>query len=543
MASVVVLLVLACVLAAQLAGSSDGNGVRGGGERFRTFKLDDGRAGEVAVATGDRILVKWRDPGETKWSEPKVVYADEYGAYARVRVVGTTVAIRADFNTQPMSDEYGESGEASTVFIACRLRECDTSRRYLEVAEPDCQRGSCVRSRPESNGVTQVPELSADGKRAFFGVTERGYALWEPGAGFREDESDGSPEDIGAPMLAPDGTFRLVGGEVTRSGCRFTLFTSATFAPSYTEQLTYDAPVRSPDCRTNLETFSPDYLLVHTAEDASPTYAVRDGSAWRTVSEDPSGMVRYRKAAGRTANGSVVRTGYWHWREMVTASPDGRRLVAQVHFPGEPTWSKPRVVAEAPAGVKCFEIAPTSTPGEEPFYVSLRCRSRPTPSAQWTYLEVNAITEDGRTWRSFTSTDGASRVGEDLYFAGHPPTRWSPSAGVTTVDLPVPSNGTVILTRDGTYVLVTLTPEAAGCRMVVRIAASGATAWGEPLPSDLTHLPPELACDVRPQSDGSMVLVYPSGRVFLDWNARIIERKGAWVVEEMDYSDDSIGGD
>ena len=313
--------------------------------------------------------------------------------------------------------------------------------------------------------------------------------------------------------------------------------TSSRTGPQAVEQLTYDAPVRSPECRTTLESFSPDYLLVHTAEDPVPTYAVRDGSTWRTANEDPSGMVRYRKAAGRTANGSVVRTGFWHWREVVTASPDGRQLVAQLHFPGEPTWSKPQVVAEAPARVKCFEISPTSTPGEEPFYVSLRCRSRPTPTAPWTYLEVNAITEDGHTWQSFTSTEGPSRVGEDLYFAGHPPTRWSPSTGVRAVKLPVPANGSVTLTEDGTYVLVTLTPEAVGCRMTVRIAAPEASDWSEPLPSEVTHLPRELGCEVRAQSDGAIVSIYPSGRVLLDWDAHIVRRAGAWVINVHDFSD------
>ena len=542
-ASVIGLLVLGGVLAAQLAGSSEGNGaVHGGGERFRTFKLDEGRAGEVAVATGDRILLKWRAPGDTEWSRPKVVYADEYGTQAHVRVVGTTVAIRADFNTQPTSDEADESGEASTVFIACDLRECETSRRYLEVAEPTCERGSCVRSRPQSNGVNQVPELSADGKSVFFGVTERGYALWEPESGIRDVTPEGGPDGrvAGSPMLAPDGTFRIVGGQVTQSGCRFTLFSSAAFAPAYTGQLTYDAPARSPDCRTTLESFSPDYVLVHTAEDPLPTYAVRNGSAWRSVSEDPSGMVRYSKAAGRTADGSVVRTGYWHWREIVTASPDGHQLVAQVHFPGEPMWSKPKVIAEAPEEAKCFEISPTSTPSEEPFYVSLRCRSRPTPNAQWTYMEVNAITEDGHNWQSFASTDQPTRVGEDLFFAGHPPTRWSASKGIEALTLPVPTNGTVTLTDDGTYVLVTLTPEAAGCRMVARIALPEATDWSAPLPSEVTHLPRELGCEVRPQYDGATVGVNPSGRIILDWSARIVQRDGVWVVEDRQFSEDAV---
>src|SRR3712207_8392325 len=49
----------------------------------------------------------------------------------------------------------------------------------------------------------------------------------------------------------------------------------------------------------------------------------------------------------------------------VTASRDGRRLVAQVHYPGESRWTDPVTVAVAPRGVSCFEIAPTSTRSEE----------------------------------------------------------------------------------------------------------------------------------------------------------------------------------
>ena len=111
-------------------------------------------------------------------------------------------------------------------------------------------------------------------------------------------------------------------------------------------------------------------------------------------------MLRYRQLSGRHAAGSVKRVGYWHGREVVTASPDGRRMQAQVHFPGTAAWTEPVTVAVAPRGLDCFEIAPTPTPTNEPFYVSMRCRSRTTPNAQPSYVGVHALTEDGLTWAS-----------------------------------------------------------------------------------------------------------------------------------------------
>ena len=68
------------------------------------------------------------------------------------------------------------------------------------------------------------------------------------------------------------------------------------------------------------------------------------------MAEDPSGQVRYPRPGEPRLAGVFVRSGFWHWREVVASSPDGRALVVQVHYPGRETWGRPRVVAHAPKG-------------------------------------------------------------------------------------------------------------------------------------------------------------------------------------------------
>jgi hypothetical protein len=201
-------------------------------------------------------------------------------------------------------------------------------------------------------------------------------------------------------------------------------------------------------------------------------------------------MVRYRPRPGRQAAGSTVRTGYWHWREVVTGSPDGRRLVAQVHFPGDATWTHPVTVAVAPRGLHCFEIAPTSTPDEEPFYVSMRCRYRPSPGTEWVYVRVHAVTEDGITWASAFGDQGPTRVGEDLYFGGAPAHRWTPERGLSEVGPPVPANSETFQVDDGTLVLVSARPHGSRCRLVVRVSEPGDPHWSAPQPNPDPFVPP-----------------------------------------------------
>jgi hypothetical protein len=123
-------------------------------------------------------------------------------------------------------------------------------------------------SRPESKGVTQVPELSSDGDGVYFGVTERGYVVWSRDECLRELEPEHLPSDgvLGTPLLAPDGSLRVVSGREEDDTCHLTLFTSqpvqeSTSSVAFTEQASTTAPTRTGNCATTLEAFTSDRLM------------------------------------------------------------------------------------------------------------------------------------------------------------------------------------------------------------------------------------------------------------------------------------------
>lgn len=508
-------------------------------EYARYLRLDEGRSGTVAVSRSDPIAVWWRGPDARTWSAPEVVRggAGRYLTSTNVRVAGSTLAIRASYNTQPpWDDENDDPGVATSVFIVCRPRSCVTSDHYEQLQEPPCRRGSCVLSRPESKGVSQVPELSSAGDQVYFGSTEGGYVVWSLDEGLRELRPENLPDEgvLGTPMLAPDGSLRVVSGRGAGHTCQLTLLTSepvkgAAGSLDYSEQVSTSAPTRTGDCATTLEAFTSDQLLVHT-DRAEPAYLVRTGDTWQATRDDPTGMLRYQPRPGRHAEGSVVRTGYWHWREVMTGSPDGRRLVAQVHVPGAARWTEPVTVAVAPQGLDCFEIAPTSTPDAEPFYVTMRCRSRSSPGAGWTYVGVHAVTEDGLTWDSAIGDHLPTRVGEDLWFGGAPAHKWTPDDGLVEVGLPVPANSETFQVDDGTLVLVTAQPIGSRCRLVVRVAERGRSDWSAPLTNPDPFVPAREPCRPVGQYDGRVVSLY-----FLStgprWLPAVVTRHGdEWVV-------------
>ncbi len=204
--------------------------------------------------------------------------------------------------------------------------------------------------------------------------------------------------------------------------------------------------------------------------------------------------------------------------------------MAQVHFPGEAAWTDPVTVAVAPRGLDCFEIAPTSTPDEEPFYVSMRCRFRPSPGEEWIYVGVHAVTDDGLMWASAFGDQLPSRVGEDLYFGGAPAHRWTPDGGLSEVGLAVPANSATFQVDDGTVVLVTAVPRGVRCRLVVRVAERGDPHWSAPLPNPDPYVPPGEPCRPVGQYDGHMVSLYflADGGPWLP--ARVIRSDGEWIV-------------
>ena len=269
---------------------SVGSGSGGPGEYAQVLRLDQGRAGHVSVETSDHVEVWWRGPGETGWSASQVIDGGfhRYLTATKIGVAGSTVAIRAFYNPEPpWEDEPGEPGLATSVFIVCQPGSCLVSDHYERVQEPPCQRGSCLLRQPRNTGVSRVPELSTDGGLVFFGSTENGHVVWSPEDGIQELEPEGLPSDgaLGTPMMAPDGSFRVVSGRDEDGTCHLTLLTSAPPTDSaatvaYTEQATTSTPTSTGDCGTALEAFTGEHLLVHT-DRAEPVYLVRDGDSWK----------------------------------------------------------------------------------------------------------------------------------------------------------------------------------------------------------------------------------------------------------------------
>jgi hypothetical protein len=240
--------------------------------------------------------------------------------YLRVRVGRSTLALFATF-TPPdtsYSDEipYEELIEDDvTVFVVCRDGTCSASEEY--------------------DGLTSdPPQVTPDGTHVLFDARPDGYVAWH-GEAIVEQQPTGLPGGTygeGQPPLAPDGSLRAVHGEPSATGCDFTMLTTDPGGTEFTEAAHYLDPADGGDgCATTLETFSADYLVVSRSK-YDAWFLVRDGGAGRRVAKDPSGQVRYPPPSDRTLPGRYERSGFWHWREVIGSSPDGRRLVVQVRL-------------------------------------------------------------------------------------------------------------------------------------------------------------------------------------------------------------------
>jgi hypothetical protein len=298
------------------------------------------------------------------------------------------------------------------------------------------------------------------------------------------------------PLLTPDGSLRAVAGEATPSGCDFTLLTTQPGRTVFSSALTHlDAGDQREKCTSDIDSWSSDYVVVEGRSQYRPWFAVRPEAGWRTVSEDPSGQVRYPRTSQSKIAGRFALSGYWHWRLVLATSPDGRSLVVQVHNPGEERWGPPQVVARAPEGSECDEIVPKPTytwDEEDPFYINLRCRLRPPLSADWEYFYPTAVTDDGITWHNFVADESGIRVGRDMIFRGTPTYRWTPEDGLRRVDLPVPDGAVLSLLSDGTYALSSLVPSASGCELQVQLADPDDMSWPAPVPSTASPIPLDM---------------------------------------------------
>jgi hypothetical protein len=176
---------------------------------------------------------------------------------------------------------------------------------------------------------------------------------------------------------------------------------------------------------------------------------------------------------------------------------------------------------------------PTYTHGEEdPFYINLRCRARPSPGAGWVYSFPTAVTDDGRTWHGFLATDFGVRVGRDMFFRGDPSYRWSPGSGLQWIRLPVRHHAVITLLGDGTYALSSLAKSPAGCAVEVRLAADGDTAgWSDPLPSTADPVPRSMCAFDSVQGEDKNVYHYLGQSSTKNRMVRLVWRDGQPLVE------------
>lgn len=455
----------------------------------RYFDLPEGDAQIGISATGHGVVVRWRDRDGRTWTDPVVVH--DAGRMelttSRIRVGGPTLAMFATYT--PPGTAYPEDDDEATAADWAALDDDDLTVFVV------CRGGACTASEPYGATVDEPPQVTPDGEHAFLAEVGKVFVTWA-GDAVEEQQPSGLPGgDAGGsrqPLLAPDGSLRAVHGVPAPGGCNYTLLTTEPDDAAFTVATTYQDPSdRRRRCTTDLETFSDDYVVVSRSK-YRVWFLARQNGTWRQVDEDPSGQVRYPRPGEPRLAGAYERSGFWHWREAVTSSPDGRTLVVQLHFPGEERWGPPRVVARAPRGSECLSIDPMPTypDGEEdPFYVNLRCRSRPGPGAEWVYSYPTAVTDDGRTWHRFVASGSALRVGRDLVFRGDPTYRWSPEAGLRVVDLSVPDGAVFTMLDDRTSALSSLVPEGAQCRLEVRLAGPDDTSWSEPVPSTASPIP------------------------------------------------------
>lgn len=376
------------------------------GEPSRYVNVGDGRA-QLAIGSPDRhrIVVQWRDPDGTGWTAPETVWEDEDNTFIEdtVRFGGGTAGILATYT--PDTSKDSDIGDL-TVGIVCRERSCT------------------AKAEPGGAGEAQV---TPDGGTVYLGQDEHAAYLWTAARGIHAEPWSGHPGfayrrvSPSEPVLAPDGSLRVVTSRPSRGSCTFELLAgrpgTAALEPVGRQREPLRGKARS-DCRSYLDTYSSDWVTVHSEDHRVPTFwFVQDGDAWTTTTTDPSGLELVD--VGRRCCETLV-IGFVHWNDVAFGSPDGRRIQVQTHLLGDETWSRVQVLAGAPAGARCTYIDGHSL--GDGFAVLLQCGR----------AYAVAATPDLRHWESTYVTgvrDEPQVDGDTLRLGG---TTWTPDGGFSS---------------------------------------------------------------------------------------------------------------
>lgn len=370
------------------------------GEPNVYVNLPDGDA-QLALGSpdGHRLVVQWRDPDGHGWTAPETVWEDERNEAVEntVRYGGGTVAIVETYT----SDVHDDSDlSASYVSVVCRDRTC---------------------AAQGEEGWTSAAQVTPDGSTVYLGQSRRGVRFWDTTDGFHEERWEARParSSVSEPVLAPDGSLRLVAATPARGACTFELLTSEPRSAALTAQARRTEPLRGPrrsDCLSYLETWSDDWLKVYPYDHRGATFSfVSDGGTWRSTAEDASGLDLVDVDRGCCDTGIAA---FVHWNDVAFGSPDGRRIQVQSHRLGEERWSDPVVLDDAPPGARCTWMDGYEA-GPQGYAVVMTCArghavAASPDLADWTsaYLAGNG---------EVTADDEGLRIGERLV--------WSPADG------------------------------------------------------------------------------------------------------------------
>lgn len=384
------------------------------GEPNVYVNLDDGEA-QFAIGSPDRhrIVVQWRDPDGRGWTAPETVWTDKKNVAVdnTVRYGGGTVAVRQLFTDDVHDDS--DIGDVS-VAIVCRERACESGA---------------------ASGGGGEAQVTPDGRTAYLGQDESGAYLWTAADGIHLEPWSGHPgfgyrtSSPSEPVLAPDGSLRVVASRPSRRACTFDLLASPPRTADLTRVGRTTAPLRgrpSSDCRSYLRTYSNGWVEVHPEDHRTGVFwFLRDGRRWRVTRTDPSGL-RLVDVDRGCCDSSVA--GFVHWNDVAYGSPDGSSIRVQTHRLGDETWSEPRLIDVVPAGHRCTWLEGHEV-GDEGFAVVMTCHSGKVRDEFVGDAYAIAVTTDLRTWEAVFVT-GVRRqpsVQADRIRVGD--TTWTPEDG------------------------------------------------------------------------------------------------------------------
>ncbi|MEO7350796.1 MAG: hypothetical protein ABIR34_07795 [Marmoricola sp.] len=384
------------------------------GEPNRYVSLDQGSAQlSIGSPDGHRIVVQWRDPDGRGWTERETVWTEkkELAIENTVRYGGGTVAIRQLYTTDVHDDSDASS---HTIGIVCRKLTCTAY------------------DHPGSGGEAQV---TPDGRTVYLGHGEKGAYLWTQDDDIHLARWSGHPgfeygvNSPSVPLLAPDGSLRVVNSRPSREQCTFELLASspgtADLVPVARSTQRLRGKARS-DCRSYLDSDSADWVGTHPDDHrAHDFWFVAKGNTWTTTLDDPSGLKLIDVDRGCC---DTAIAGFVHWGEVAYSSPDAHRIQVQNHLLGKETWSRPVTLEGAPAGYRCTWVEGYEV-GDEGFAVMMACHSGKVRNAYRGDAYAMAVTPDLRHWES-TFVTGVSRepqVDDDTVRVGG--TTWTPRGG------------------------------------------------------------------------------------------------------------------